>query len=60
MIEDDGGGSKLRLVRGGHGLTGLHEQVLALGGTLETRRLRPAGFALTVRLPYEGRLRDAA
>ncbi|MFI6326318.1 sensor histidine kinase [Nonomuraea sp. NPDC050556] len=59
-VEDDGGGARLRLVRGGHGLTGLREQVRGLGGALETSRLRPAGFALTVRLPHERGLRDAA
>jgi len=51
VVEDDGafGGEH----EPGHGLTGMHERVRALGGTLDAGRGPRGGFRLAARLPRE-------
>ncbi|MEV4413169.1 sensor histidine kinase [Catellatospora sp. NPDC049609] len=47
-------GTPERPARGGHGLVGMRERVLILGGELSALPTGDGGFAVTARLPHEG------
>ena len=53
-VEDDGRGSASAST-GGHGLAGMRERVIALGGTFEAGPRPQGGFAVDAKLPLAGR-----
>jgi len=50
-VTDDGQGGALQAMPGGHGLPGLRERIVALGGTVETENCPSGGFQLHVQIP---------
>lgn len=55
VIADDGRGGRGNIRNGsGHGLVGMRERVLALGGTLDTGKLPSGGFQVRIALPFSG------
>jgi signal transduction histidine kinase len=57
QITDDGRGvaeQTASTLSGGHGLLGLRERVVLVGGHLETGPISPHGFRVTARLPVAG------
>lgn len=53
-IEDDGGGTAEGLAGSGHGLVGMRERVVALGGSLDAGMRAEGGFRVSVALPVQG------
>lgn len=54
-VTDDGSGKTASGVTGsGHGLIGMRERILALGGQLEAGPLQEGGFRVSIRLPLPG------
>lgn len=55
VVTDDGtGNSSPGLGGSGHGLIGMRERMLALGGSLEAGPLRTGGFRVSIHLPVSG------
>lgn len=55
QVTDDGKGvPEPRLGGSGHGMMGMRERVLALGGSLEASSVQPGGFRVSIRLPLSG------
>jgi two-component system sensor histidine kinase UhpB len=50
-IEDNGGGTDESISSAGHGLVGMRERIVALGGSLEVARLPAGGFCVRIALP---------
>ena len=53
-IEDDGQGASAALTGSGHGLVGMRERVVALGGSLEAGPCPDGGFRVSIVLPLPG------
>jgi two-component system sensor histidine kinase UhpB len=53
-IEDDGQGASAELTVSGHGLVGMRERVVALGGSLEAGPRPDGGFRVRIVLPLPG------
>ena len=53
-IEDDGQGASAELTGSGHGLVGMRERVVALGGSLEAGLCPDGGFRVRIVLPLPG------
>ena len=53
-IEDDGQGASAELMGSGHGLVGMRERVVALGGSLEAGLCPDGGFRVRIVLPLPG------
>jgi signal transduction histidine kinase len=53
-IEDDGRGGSMELTGSGHGLVGMRERVVALGGSLEAGPCPDGGFRVRIVLPLPG------
>lgn len=53
-IEDDGQGASEALPGSGHGLVGMRERVVALGGSLEAGPCADGGFRVRIVLPLPG------
>ena len=53
-IEDNGQGSALGATVSGHGLVGMRERVVALGGSLEAAAGAEGGFRVSMSLPLPG------
>ena len=53
-VTDDGEGSGATFQRSGHGIVGMRERALLLGGTLDAGPRKGGGFAVVACLPVEG------
>jgi signal transduction histidine kinase len=54
LVEDGGRGPDAAANGDGHGLIGMRERAVAIGGTLETGRAASGGFRILARLPLPG------
>jgi signal transduction histidine kinase len=57
-VEDDGHSPTAPELAQGHGLTGMRERAIALGGTFEAGTREGGGFAITARLPLGTRTEE--
>jgi signal transduction histidine kinase len=53
-IEDDGHGAPTALAGSGHGLVGMRERVVTLGGSLDAGPAADGGFRVRIVLPLPG------
>jgi signal transduction histidine kinase len=53
-IEDDGSGQGKTMAGSGHGLVGMRERMMALGGSLSTGKRPEGGFRVKIELPLSG------